>query len=230
MPPTADRPLTLLSVFRDIGRFAYNHGLMVALLIFPYAAVVVAARLAASAWGAEQPAWDWLHFSLLLAMYPLYMGRLIKYLAWLIQPAEAPRELDINAQEWRRLFLVNLLITLAVYCGLALLVLPGLYLAARFAFAEFVALLRREGPVNSIELSWTETSTQAWLLFLGTLVVFACRISLMLLLNVEPEAPLMLRLGLGLLDELISILYSLILTVLFFHIYCSDRSTSDPRT
>lgn len=59
-------------------------------------------------------------------------------------------------------FLLNLLGSIGVLAGLALLVLPGLYLAARWLVAGPILLVEREGPIAAMERSWHLTAPMAW--------------------------------------------------------------------
>jgi len=59
-------------------------------------------------------------------------------------------------------FLLNLLSTIGVLAGLALLILPGLYLAARWLVAGPVLLIEREGAIAAIRHSWRLTAPIAW--------------------------------------------------------------------
>lgn len=214
----------MLALFRDIARFGYNHATVLAGLLLPYAIVLIAAKLMALSWGSRQPLWHGFYFSLLLAVYPFYLGRVIKYLASCAGPAaEVPKEFSINAREWRSLLVVYLLVTLLVGCGLLFLLLPGVYLAARFAFAQFIALLRVEPPVVSLEKSWRETEPHAWSLFFGTLIIFGFAMLLGMPFAPDPDDSIVARLADGLVSEVIWLLNMLILNVFFFRVYCLSK-------
>jgi hypothetical protein len=76
---------------------------------------------------------------------------------------------------WNRMvwyfFLASLLEGLAVVGGLILLILPGIFLAIRFAFVRFAAVEGAD-PVESLRVSWRATRGHWWHL-LGFLLVLA---------------------------------------------------------
>jgi hypothetical protein len=211
----------MLPLFRDVARFGYHHGSTVLALILPYVAVLFLLRSLLVIYGQENPMWRAAYLSLLLAVYPFYVGRVIKYLAWLAGPTqETPTRLSITSDEWRRLFLVNLLVTIMVSGGLLLLLLPGIYLAARFAFAEFIALLRGEGVMASLEKSWLETAPHAWPLFFGALFIWSIATLLEITLQSGAATSVVVQLIKGLGAETVSIVSTLFFTTFFFRIYC----------
>ncbi|HEY5717221.1 MAG TPA: YciC family protein [Motiliproteus sp.] len=55
------------------------------------------------------------------------------------------------------LLLVNLLMGMAIFGGLMLLVLPGLFLAYKFLFAEFLLLFHQRSPLQALRESYRTT-------------------------------------------------------------------------
>jgi hypothetical protein len=96
-------------------------------------------------------------------------------------------ELGALAGGGHGLFLPNLVATLlftaAVLVGLALFVLPSLYVAARFGFFGFVLVDRRCGPIAALRGSW-ELTARDWprLCMFGALVIAANLAGVMALL------------------------------------------------
>lgn len=215
----------MLSYFRDVTRFGYHHGSALAVVLMPYFVLIAVVRVTSTFMAEQSPLWHGFYLSVLLAVYPLYMGRLIKYMAWVAgPPGETPESLRISATDWRRLFLVNLIITGLVSCGLLLFIIPGLYLAARFAFAEFVTTLRTQLPLAALETSWRETGAHMAVLFQGAFLIMGTSTVLEILVLPSAQASLSMQIALGLVGEGISIAGSLVLAVFFFRIYCLGDS------
>lgn len=72
------------------------------------------------------------------------------------------REAESIAPNVAGFFLLNLLSTIGVLTGLVLLVLPGLYLAARWLVAGPILLVEREGAIAAMRRSWQLTAPIAW--------------------------------------------------------------------
>lgn len=211
----------MLSFFRDVARFGYNHSRSLTVVLAPYLILIALFKAVSIVMAEQQPLWHGFYLSVLLAIYPLYMGRLIRYMAWAAGPSnETPKSIAMNAADWRRLFLTNLIITALVSCGLLLFLVPGIYLAARFAFAEFITILRGDAPTTALEKSWREAGPHMWVLFLGTFIILGTSTVLEILTLPDPDTTLSVRVLVGLFGEFISISGALVLAVFFFRIYC----------
>ncbi len=65
---------------------------------------------------------------------------------------------------------VMLLTMLLIFCGLILLVIPGIYVAVRLSFATFAYFDRKESIRKSVRYSWDITKGNFWLIILTILV------------------------------------------------------------
>lgn len=59
-------------------------------------------------------------------------------------------------------FLLSILTSVGVVAGLAMVILPGLYLAARWLVAGPVMLVERDGVIEAMRRSWVITAPLAW--------------------------------------------------------------------
>jgi hypothetical protein len=60
------------------------------------------------------------------------------------------------------LVVVNLVLAVAIPLGLALFVVPGLFLAVSFQFAVFAVAVEDHGPLGALRRSWTLASGDRW--------------------------------------------------------------------
>jgi uncharacterized membrane protein len=80
---------------------------------------------------------------------------------------ENPKFVDIFKEYktfWRYLG-VCILETLAVFGGLILLIIPGIFWAIRFSFASFIVVDTKMSPVKAMRESWAITKGKFWKLF-----------------------------------------------------------------
>ena len=94
-----------------------------------------------------------------LLIYPVYTGGLILLMARRAQREQpANRELTAAAIKiWQPLFVVHVLCSGATALGFMFLVVPGVYLAVRLAFAEFFLVLEGARPIEAIQKSFRAT-------------------------------------------------------------------------
>ena len=75
-----------------------------------------------------------------------------------------------GAQKFFPLFGAYILSIIAVFFGLLLLILPGIYLAARLALFPAFIMLEGKGVIDSLKLSWEKTDEYGGTLFGLTLL------------------------------------------------------------
>lgn len=92
------------------------------------------------------------------------IGSLVGFAAQVIVTWQAMqrREKETLPPNVAGFFLLNLLGNIGVLAGLVFLVLPGLYLAARWLLAGPILLVEREGAVAAMRRSWHLTAPMAW--------------------------------------------------------------------
>lgn len=74
---------------------------------------------------------------------------------------------------WLAYLLLSLLAMMVIVLGLSLLIVPGIYFAAKYAFASFELVLNGQKPLLSLQLSWNKTNGLMPLLIGGGLIISA---------------------------------------------------------
>ncbi|WP_263264774.1 YciC family protein [Pseudomonas sp. RIT-PI-S] len=99
-----------------------------------------------------------------LLFYPIYTGALILYLDSRSNGEQPPLKLllAMGLRLWPRFALLAAISSLAILLGMALYLLPGLWLMARLAFAEYLLVLRGLGPWAAIKQSFELTRGPFW--------------------------------------------------------------------
>lgn len=176
---------------------------------------------------ASEPDNSWM-FTLYLTLFAFgqafYMCRLIKYMASVVTGNEP--DLSVSLNDWVRIFGVHVLYGVAVLIGIMALIIPGVYLSARYGFAEFEAALNQRSPFEAMSSSWTQTKEYTTTLMLGVIVVAGGGLVLDLLLTGSQEATYGLALVTGFLAELASAFVVVLMSVFFFRVYVSSLDFS----
>ena len=68
----------------------------------------------------------------------------------------------LGAYLYIKIFVINLLTTIAVIIGLIALIIPGLYVSARLFFASYLAIIFDEGIIDSLKKSIQITQEKGW--------------------------------------------------------------------
>ncbi len=108
-----------------------------------------------------------------LLFYPLYTGALILFLD-ARSNGQSPRLRDLLAASlnlWPRFALLAGISTVAIMLGASLFVLPGLWMMAKLAFAEYLLVLRDMTPVKALHESFELTSGYFWPILFCVLAV-----------------------------------------------------------
>lgn len=116
----------------------------------------------------------WYFYALHLIAMPLYLSALVIFIASKIA-GDNLRIKDIYKtaiQFWIPIAIIYLITTIAIALGLFLLVIPGLVVFARTAFAQFFCVLDKVTPIGAIKKSWEATREQQWLILGGLILVY----------------------------------------------------------
>lgn len=99
-----------------------------------------------------------------LLFYPIYTAALILYLDSRSNGEHPPLKLllAMGLRLWPRFALLAAICSLAILLGMALYLLPGLWLMARLAFAEYLLVLRGLTPLAAIKQSFELTRGPFW--------------------------------------------------------------------
>mgnify|MGYP001050638061 CR=1 FL=1 len=161
-----------------------------------------------------------------LSLMPIYWGATLLYMQSVLQgkslsPGQA---ISLSLTCWGRLLLTYILTALAVSTGLLLLILPGIYIGIRLAFAEFYCVMEGKGPMESIRASWGSSSDFFWPLLQGLALIFSIlMLAEVLVGQVFRETPV-LMLSLSLLVQFLGVMSS----IYAYRIYCVMKEEHKP--
>lgn len=161
-----------------------------------------------------------------LTLMPIYWGATLLYLQSVLQgtPLAAGRALGLSLACWGRLLVTYILSVLAISFGLVLLIIPGIYIGVRLAFAEFYCVMEGMGPVDAIKASWNKTSDFFWPLLQGLALIFG------VLLLAETLIGQMLQghQGAMMLVSLVIQFLGVLPTIYAYRIYCVMKADDKP--
>lgn len=112
-----------------------------------------------------------MYVAVFIVVHAYTFCRLIKYMAAVV--TGGTRELSVTLNECFRLSILYLVYGTAVVAGLIALVIPGLYLIAKYAFADFEFVLNKRSTFQSMSESWNITSGVVLTLVLGGIAINA---------------------------------------------------------
>lgn len=144
-----------LSILRDAWNFYIRHLGAIARLCLPLICLESLAMLGFERWRgtSSEPLQEVL---LGLLFYPIYNGALILYLDARSRGLST-RDGDLLAQSlrlWPRLALLTGLSTLLVMLGASLMLLPGIWVMVKLAFADYLLVLRGLAPLEAVKESF----------------------------------------------------------------------------
>ena len=115
----------------------------------------------------------WLASGAGLLMMPVYQGALILYLASVLTDEYLPVKTCYQRalKYWLPLMAVYILSSLAIATGFLLLIIPGLMVMGRLAFAEFYCLLRNKSGYDALWDSWQNSRKEQWQLVGGLILI-----------------------------------------------------------
>lgn len=161
-----------------------------------------------------------------LALMPVYWGATLLYMQSVLQgrTLSAGQAISLSLTCWGRLLLTYILTALAVSTGLLLLILPGIYIGVRLAFAEFYCVMEGKGPVESIRVSWASSNEFFWPLLQGLALIFGVLMLAEVMIGQMPADAKALMLGLSLLVQFLGVMSS----IYAYRIYCVMKDEHKP--
>lgn len=81
------------------------------------------------------------------------------------RPVGFSNALGVGFSSWGRMWITRFLFSIAVLLGLLLLVIPGLYLGTRFAFAESIVVAEGVSGTTALQRSFDLTRDRFWPVF-----------------------------------------------------------------
>ncbi|MBV0934218.1 YciC family protein [Marinobacterium weihaiense] len=161
-----------------------------------------------------------------LSLMPVYWGATLFYLQSVLQgqPLATGRALALSLTCWGRLLITYIISVLAISFGLVLLIVPGIYIGVRLAFAEFYCVMEGMGPMEAIKASWEKTGDFFWPLFQGMALIFG---SLLLAETLISEALSDQKATLMVVSMLIQFM-GVLPTIFAYRIYCVMKADDAP--
>ena len=166
------------------------------------------------------------------SLYPLYKGALLLLIAARANNRHASLALlyKMAARYWGSILLTAIIGGVLMSIGLALFILPGVYLYARFIFAQFNVVFRDQSPIDALVLSWQQTQQYQWQIILMLLVVVPSIYlpALMILQMLPPETALFQAVGF-----MVSLAMdiALVFVVIFaFRVYSINKPNAAPQS
>lgn len=167
-----------------------------------------------------------------LTLMPIYRGAIIAYLGSVVdnKPLSVFQCLSIAMGRWRHLLLVYIFTGFAVASGFMLLIIPGIVLLIRFAFADYACILEGKSSLQAMKSSWKATPAWFWPLLSGLSILFFAAITMQVglsqLLGLDQPENALLAIPVDILFGLMQSLF----TVFGFRIYCVMREEKAPAT
>ena len=157
-----------------------------------------------------------------LLFIPIYWGATITFMQSTIDGPKytAGQALIASIGYWPRLFLVFLISSICIILGFMAFILPGIYIAVRLSIADYICVLEKKMPLQSLKLSWQQTEEYIWPILLGIVAILAAIMFtdylLSTLLNTMFNDNWYLTLGVNILFDFINVL----VMIYGFRIYC----------
>ena len=164
--------MNCLSVLRDAAYFFQRNLPVIAALCLPALIVETLAQGALRLWLGEDANQA---YGLIVGImcYPLYAAPLISFVRLRQHSEQVDRAAiwRITWAAWPRFVVLTGVSTLAIILGLSLLILPGLYVLVRLAFAELTLIHEGLSPFQAIGRSLEMTQGRFWLVASSLLAV-----------------------------------------------------------
>ncbi|TCS43687.1 hypothetical protein [Reinekea marinisedimentorum] len=153
----------LYSLLRDSLRFYLNHFIRFAQIVLPFTIPLGLFSLLYDKFLLTNPE------SALQVYFPMAVAFLFRPVYQLALLQSISQSLQHNYptvgslwqmgwSKWAPMFIVSLLYTAAVFSGMMMFVIPGLYLAIKFCFAEIFVAVEGCDPVEAMKRSWKATT------------------------------------------------------------------------
>ncbi len=170
---TKHADFSLSTLLKDTWYFFTTHFIGLCAVLLPLLIPLNIISMAAGFYSNDGEQIIWPALILELMAFPLYQGALIFFLATVIKDKHqnVSQYYRQSMKYWFSLMLLYLLMGLAMMGGFILLILPGLIVAARVAFAEFYCLLHEEAPLDAFKSSWEQSREYQWKILGGLLVI-----------------------------------------------------------
>ncbi len=166
----------LYKSLEDSWRFFRNHIVAIALIVLPVAIPVdILLGLYQRFYAGDEFVLAEQMPPLLVAAaaYAYYMVAVVYYIASVLadEPIEQDQLKALQKQYFQAYFALGILVGFAVFIGAMMLIVPGVIVACRLAFAEFNLLLGKDKILEAMSHSWDATRDYMWLIFAGYVLI-----------------------------------------------------------
>lgn len=170
---TKHADFSISTLLKDTWYFFTTHFIGLCAVLLPLLIPLNLISMAAGFYSNDEAQIIWPALILELIAFPIYQGALIFFLAAVIKDEHqnVSQYYRQSMKFWLPLLVLYLLMGLAIMGGCMLLILPGLIVAARVAFAEFYCLLHEEAPLDAFKSSWEQSREYQWKILGGLLVI-----------------------------------------------------------
>ena len=165
---------------------------------------------------------NFINWILIFTVQTYLMVRFIKFMAF--KAARYKKDETVSWREFLRLLVVQFLYCLAIMLGTLALIIPGLYIASKYAFADFEAILNDKPIFSSLSESWKNTEGIVGRLMM--IFVFSCGLDIAISSIIEPseDASTLLYFVTETLYGLISYSLMIFTYIIYFRIYIEKWS------
>lgn len=155
-----------------------------------------------------------------LGLLPLYWGATIFFMQSVLdgKPLSPLNAISLGMSSWGRLLVTYILNGLAVILGLIALIVPGVIVGVRLAFADYICVLENKSATASLKQSWSQTQPYFWMMLQGFILIVLCLFLLEILIQQ--------LLGSHLIGTLLSLMVDfcgVMLTVFGFRVFSAMR-------
>jgi hypothetical protein len=161
-------------ILSDAYTFFGQHFFQIAALCLPFIFVTTVFDFILSAMYNSSPMAMIAPLVLNLLVYPIYTAALIQLMARRAR-LEQPKNGDLIVaamQQWAPLFVLKAIMVFLVGLGISFLIVPGIWLGVRLAFAEFYLVLFGMNPRDAIIKSFEGTRNQFGLILILMMVTY----------------------------------------------------------
>lgn len=156
-----------------------------------------------------------------LAIYPLYQCALILYIASVVSGDKLKtfQYYRMAANFWLPLLIVYFIYILFIFIGLFFLIIPGVVIAVRIAFAEFHCIFEKQSPMDACFSSWAATKPYQWIIFKGILTCFLIFFIPLFLLKMTLNQYELWNTVIAIIFEWVEVVFGTLSTIFLFRVY-----------
>lgn len=156
------------------------------------------------------------------SVYPIYAAGTVFYIASIVsgETINVKMSWALALKYWSSFMILSIMVWILATLGLALLIIPGIVVFVRYAFAEFELLLNGLSPLDSMRVSWGSTKQYMWVILGGyTIITIVTYVPYYLFLSVFEDQTSVLYWVLYIAADLIYTVFTMLYVVFSFRIY-----------